>query len=272
LKFIQKIKFLFLFNFSFAENTNYTPEILEKEILSNYNKENLECIDIYKENNFITVIYENIASINIYNKYAWYGNIIYESDFKNGLFNYIFLFKNHNPADNVSKLVINSETQLDVLYSYNPVVVYEKNNTLMTFVYILKNQDIVYITVDKSFSIETHQKTKISKKIYKYYIKNIKIKNFKNILNTIKYINNYSIGTKISNNVLENIKNVSVVVDINNTKNKYYYIYFALPHDYTECNKPHIIEDSQNILYILVINNDNIIENIIYKPYCCLGK
>lgn len=275
-KFIKKFRFLFLLSCCFSETNIYIPEAIQKIINNNYINNNLEPINIYTRENTVTIIYENKQSIEFYKKYAWYGNFICESNFKEMFWDYILIFKNHKPPKNISKLIINSETQLDILYSYNPVMVQETKNSEnlnnITFVYILENEDIIFLTVEKTFSLVINPKTKQSKKFYKYFIKNIEIKNKQNIFDTLKYLNNYSIGTEVSSRILEKLKEISLIVPIKNTNHKYYYINFSLPHDYSACTEPHEIEESKNILYIFLLNEKNIIENIIYKPYCCLKK
>jgi hypothetical protein len=271
-KFIKKFQYLFFCNFS-SEPVNYNQEILYKTIETNYVNNNLKPIDVNLDNKNKTIIYENKESIEIYKQYAWYGNFIYSNILKNTTWNYVMFFKNQ-PADNISKLIINTSVSLEALYFYNPIMVSENNekeSSIMTFVYMLKNEDIIFLTVNKTFVVITDAKTKKSTKKYDYFIENIEIKNKKDILDTLKYINNYSIGSQISSNILKKIENISLIVPIPNSKKKHYCIYFSLPHNYSECRIPHKLEDSKNILYILVINEDNIIENIIYKPYCCLG-
>lgn len=268
--FVNIFKYFLCSNILLGSKINYLPETVNRQIEINYKNNNLHPIDLYTTN-IINVIYENIGSIEIYGKYSWYSNIFYENNLKNPIWNYIFFFKNNHPSENISKLIINSETQLEFLYDYNPVVVSEiklsEEKSIMNFIYMLKNQDIIHIKVEKQIKKIKDKKT--IKTIYKYYITNIEVKNFQYIFHILKYVNNYSIGSKISNEIMEKIKNISLIMDSKNN-NKYYYIYFSLPHDYGECIKPHEIENSKNILYVLVINENNIIENIIYKPYCCL--
>lgn len=262
-------RLLILFFSFLLEVHSICDEDMSKKIVEFYNDKKFMPIKFYENSTEKKIIFEVNEVLQIRGKYAWYSNFFYKNDLASVNFGYILIFKNNNPFTNVKDLIINSEVSMNILYEYNPIIVYDENSN-MVFVYILENKDMIFVTVEKTILENINSKNKQTLSTNKYIIKNILIKNSDNIRQLFYKIRNYNIGNKIKDTHLYELKESTLSIKMGLFT--YYYIISNEPHEYNQCHKNEnfINKMEINIMYIVIINNKtNIIEDIIYKPYCC---
>lgn len=226
-----------------------------------YQKEALQ--PYYICNNRITirndqiVCYEINQNINFENQIIWTGNIYL--GYKN-IYEYLIINKPLKLPEVLDLMVENVITMEDI-YKNAPVLHYYNNiSKELVVVFILHEVfDIIIVKAKENPIVETNTSTYTINSIEKYE------KN--ELFNLFQKLTKYSVGMLMKTSDLQLLEKLSVVIPLDNHR-EYHLIYYD-NHFYGDCNKNINFSQRPLIYFIITLDENNVMTNMVLKTSCC---
>lgn len=266
------IRFIKLVLFSFVCSTE------SSEILSILNKnKNISMYGDFSIDKWVfyinhqSLLLSNMSNMSINdNYYIWYAML------EQNLFSleekFFISFKIDKFIDNIRPVTEEKEYSIRDILSYHPLSLFYSSGKLMAIFYVAKTKDAFIITFEekKTFKEIKKKESIIEKKEeYKYKVLSLKTFHSNEVNKIIDIIKEKKIGSYLTKEQRDCIERVSIINNINSTHKEYFFLSYT-PHYYGDCKKikDNIINKPVN-LFVVHIDKNNYITNIIYKSHCC---